>query len=97
MADTDLTKAMAGMKIVDQSEKENNGDGGLKQPVNGEDRVAFSQKDSRKSHLESSHSIVISSLTMLQEDPPPRTFHSRPPNPRARPLPPVTTANWRAK
>ena len=50
MADTDLTKAMAGMKIGDQSEKENNGDGGLKQPVNGEDSVAFSEKDSWKSH-----------------------------------------------
>ena len=42
MADTDLSKAMAGMSIGDgdQSEKEN-GEGGLKPPVNGKERIAF--------------------------------------------------------
>lgn len=35
MGDTDITKAMANLSV-----KENIGDGGLKQPVNGKDRNA---------------------------------------------------------
>ena len=45
MADTDLSKAMAGAGMSigdgDQSEKENNGEGGLKPLVNGKERIAF--------------------------------------------------------
>ena len=47
MADSDLTKAMAGMNIGgDQFEKETNGEGGgLKQPVNGKDGIDLSDKN----------------------------------------------------
>ena len=46
MADSDLTKAMAGMNIGgDKAEKETNGEsGGPKQPVNGKDGHGLSDK-----------------------------------------------------
>ena len=46
MADSDLTKAMAGMNIGgDKPEKETNGESsGLKQPVNGKDELDLSDK-----------------------------------------------------
>ena len=46
MADSNLTKAMAGMNIGgDKPEKETNGESsGLKQPVNGKDELDLSDK-----------------------------------------------------
>ena len=99
MADSDLTKAMAGMNVGgDKPEKETNGEScGLKQPVNGKDELDLSDKTYGYNRTCSMIIPESPGHIALQEDPPPRTFRSPPPSPRARPPPPATTASWRAR